>query len=667
MNKNLTTSILAVLALAGSLQAQVSFVYVSKIPGNLVNDAASNSSPLKGRCTIINQDQVWTADKVYIVENLTFVEAPAVLRIEPGCVVRMEPATIGGSSSTDPADVGAICITRGAKIVAPGTSESPIIFTNRDDPFVPGGASTIPPTVNGGANTARDYASTTAGNITKFKIDADCGGILILGKTRLAFNNSLGTALTDPIAVPLTTGAGANFIEGFQAIDGTVYGTEVTSQLGGSPSGGKYGGTDDNDNSGRMSFCSVRFGGFILSSGNEINGITTGAVGRATSMEFCEVYCNADDDIENFGGTLNTRYCAGLFGGDDGADLDQGYRGHNQFWFHLQDSSTVGGVATGRNSSNVGDCTGEWDGQEAPDGVGFPGSVFTFFNATTIGRNTGKGINWKLNSGGKVFNSIWANAGKMRLESSSANTPLTTTGVADGTTAINRFLHTRTSGGEFNEAGVAARATEPDAMFKYSTIQGTAGANSVTGYWTGTSPDLNTLLGTYNITYTATTPLVNQAPTAGTLDPRLKSGVAQRTGGIKPSVSGPGGTARSTWFVNTDFQGAFKDANWLSGWSVLEKVGVSPANGFPTCNFPIPTITRVGSGSTAFARVSFPVETGVQYSVQTSTDGGKTYLPVQTATGLTAGLYTAASNTTATVDLAAGSGAAMLHVRVMPL
>jgi hypothetical protein len=662
MNKKLTTSILAVLALAGSLQAQVSFVYVSKIPGNLVNDAASNSSPLKGRCTIINQDQVWTADKVYIVENLTFVEAPAVLRIEPGCVVRMEPATTGGNSSTDPADVGAICITRGAKIVAPGTSESPIIFTNRDDPFVPGGASTIPPTVNGAANTARDYTSTTAGNITKFKIDADCGGILILGKTRLAFNNATGTALTDPIANPLTTGAGANFIEGFQAIDGTVYGTEVTSQLGGSPSGGKYGGTDDNDNSGRMSFCSLRYGGFILSTGNEINGITTGAVGRATSMEFCEVYCNADDDIENFGGTLNTRYCAGLFGGDDGADIDQGYRGQNQFWFQLQDNTAVGGVATGRNSKNIGDCTGEWDGPESTT-AGLPYSVFT------IGLNgtAGKGINWKENSGGKVFNSIWANAGKMTLSSSSA----TATAAEDGTTSINRFLFTRTSGGEFNEAGVAAGATEPDAMFKYSTIQGTAGAATIAGYWSGTSPALATLLDTYNITITTTTPLVNQAPTGGTLDPRLQSGVAQRTGGIRPSVSGPSGSARSSWFVDTAFQGAFKDANWLSGWSILESVGVSPAAGFATCKFPTPTITRVGSGSTAFARVTFPIEAKIQYSVQTSTDGGKTYMPVRVATGLANGLYTAAdtvaAGATATVDLDAGSGAAMLHVRVMPL
>ena len=661
MNKLITSSILAVLALAGSLQAQSSFVYVSQIPGNLVNSAST--SPLAGRCTVINQDQVWTADKVYIVENLTFVEAPAVLRIEPGTIVRMEPKTTGGSSSTDPADVGAIIICRGAKIVAPGTSESPIIFTNRDDPFVPGGASTIPSTVNGGANTPRDYTSTISGDITKFKIDADCGGIVILGKTRLSNNNASGTALTDPIANPLTAGAGAAFIEGFQAIDGTVYGTAVTSQLGGAPSGGKFGGTDDDDNSGRLSFCSIRYGGFILSLANEINGITLGAVGRRTVMEFLEIYNNADDDIEPFGGTNNMRYCAGLFGGDDGLDTDMGYRGNVQFWFQLQGNLTANGVTTGRPSANVGDCTGEWDGGKTPV-TSLPYTVFSVFNATTIGLNTGKAINWKVNGGGKVFNSIWANAGKMRIEGGSASTA---TAAADGTTSVNRFLFTRTSGGEFNEAGVAAAATEPDAMFKYSTIQGSAGANTRAGYWTGTSPALDTLLDSYNITYTATTPLVNQAKADGTLDPRLQSSASQRTAGIRPSVSGPSGAARSNWFVDTAFQGAFKDANWLAGWSILEKVGVSSPNGFPTCNFPIPTITRVGSGSTAFARVSFPVENGVQYSVQTSTDGGKTYLPVQTATGLSNGLYTAASNTTATVDLAAGSGAAMLHVRVMPL
>jgi len=664
MKKSLLTLTLLGLGLTAAVQAQTTFVQVSKIPGNLANTNAS--SALAGRITVINTDQRWTADKVYIIENLTFVEAPAVLTIEPGTIIRLEPKTTGGSDSTDPADVGALIICRGAKIVAPGTSESPIIFTNVDDPFVPGGASTIPSTVNGAPFTPRNYSQTTSGDITKFKIDADCGGILIMGKTRLAFNNASGTALTEPVAAPnLTTGAGVNFIEGFQAIDATVYGPTITAALGsGSANGGKYGGTDDNDNSGIMRFCSLRYGGFVLSSNNEINGLTPGAVGRGTVFEFIEVYNNADDDIEPFGGTANFRYCAGLYGGDDGFDIDQGYRGNIQFWFQIQNNGTASGVSTGRPSGNFGDCTGEWDGPEQPV-TSLPFSVFTVFNQTSIGRNgSGKGINWKDNAGGKVFNSVLANATRNRLESGGASSA---TSAEDGTTAVNRFLFTRTSGGEFNEAGASSAALEPDAMVKYTTFQGTA-ATSVSGYFTGTSTELSTnLANDTSLSYTATTPLVNMAPADGTLDPRLKAGVAERSNGIRPSVSGPGGVARSSWFVDTSFRGAFKDANWLSGWSILERVGVSPAAGFPTANFPTPTVTRVVSGSTAFARITFPVETGVQYSVQVSTDGGKTFLPVQTATGLTSGLVTAVANGTATVDLANGTGNSMLHVRVMPL
>jgi len=666
MNKMLLSLTILAASFISSSQAQYKFVKVSSIPGNIVNDSAANTSPLKGRITVIGSDQRWTADNVYIVENLTFVEAPAVLTIEPGTIIRMEPSTTGGTSQTDPADVGAIIICRGAKIVAPGTAESPIIFTNYDDPFVPGGASTIPSTVNGASFTARNYASTTSGDITKFKLDSNCGGIVILGKTRLAFNNKSGTELTDPTGVPLAGGRGSNFIEGFQAIDGTVYGTAITSLLAsGSASGGKYGGTDDNDNSGTMRFCSIRYGGFILSLNNEINGLTPGAVGRGTCFEFIEVYNNADDDIEPFGGTANFRYCAGLFGGDDGFDIDQGYRGNIQFWFQVQNNLTANSVSTGRPSGNKGDCTGEWDGPEAPlDSL--PYTVHTMFNGTHIGQNgaAGKAINWKDNAGGKVFNSIFANASKFRFEAGTANS---STASVNGTTAMDRFLHTRQSGGEFNEVGVTTAALEPDAMIKYTTIQGGAGS-SVTGYFSGANAEMNTVLGSSNLTYSATTPLVNQAATDGTLDPRLKTDAStERTSGIKPSVSGPSGSARSTWFVNTTHRGAFKDANWLSGWSILEKVGCSPAAGFPTATFPMVTVTRQSPGATAFARITFPVQNGVQYSVQVSTDGGKNFLPVPTATGLENGLFTASANGTATVDLAAGTGNNSLQVRVLPL
>jgi hypothetical protein len=129
---------------------------------------------------------------------------------------------------------------------------------------------------------------------------------------------NLGGTFADPSASPLTSGVGSNFIEGFQTIDG---------QTLGQGSGSIYGGSDDNDNSGLIRFASIRYGGFILSPNNEINGLTTGATGRGTYFELIEVVNNADDDIEHFGGLCNMKYVAGLFGGDDGIDIDPTEKG----------------------------------------------------------------------------------------------------------------------------------------------------------------------------------------------------------------------------------------------------------------------------------------------------------------------------------------------------
>jgi len=145
---------------------------------------------------------------------------------------------------------------------------------------------------------------------------------------------SIAGAFTNPSASPLTSGVGANFIEGFQTIDGALLGSALNY------SGSIYGGSNDDDNSGTLRFVSIRYGGFILSPNNEINGLTTGAVGRGTSFEFIEVVNNADDDIEHFGGTVDMKYVAGLFGGDDGIDIDQGYRGRIQFAFQIQNNTS---------------------------------------------------------------------------------------------------------------------------------------------------------------------------------------------------------------------------------------------------------------------------------------------------------------------------------------
>jgi hypothetical protein len=840
MNKQILSILTAALALVSGLNAAPSFVNIGTIPGNTTVNGT--------KVTLIRTSQRWTANNVYILPNLVFVESPAVLTIEPGTIIRMEEKLNGGTSITDPADPGTLIICRGAKIVANGTAESPIVFTSIDDPYVAGGAATIPTTHNGAALTPKNYT----GN-GRFSRDSLAGGLIVLGRSNLGFGNpgvgggisvgvtaagsgytsrpavgisggggsgatftailnpstvatgtlnitvttkgvypnstpptlaiardagsaaaatvsmalinggagvdniggnaddgtyeissvnvtgggtfyttapavtltqpagnvpttpgvvstpaklvgtsvaqitvgnpgtgfatvptvaltggggsgatavaNLGGTFADPTASPLTSGVGANFIEGFQTIDGATLGQG---------SGSIYGGSDDNDNSGLIRFASIRYGGFILSPNNEINGLTTGATGRNTYFEFIEVVNNADDDIEHFGGLCNMKYVAGLFGGDDGIDIDQGYRGKIQFALQVQNNAfdLNGTTATGRNSSNAGDNLGEFDGSESPN-TSKPYSVWTMFNFTGIGVGYGSasktdrsGPNFKDNAGGKILNSLFVNvpSGAVQIQG--------TSGSQSGAHAIARFQEIRTSGGEFNELGVAAAASEPDAILNYVTWM-RCGANSDTvpansvlfPAASGRTTSGGSAINDANIVAKIRTNNGNNIFQGGidlvsinafSLDPRLKANVASRDDGVSPrtgtssvgsGTAGPVGTVvdRGTFFTHNTFRGAMRDCNWLNGWSLLNEWGtMSEAS-----NIAIPDVTLNRTSGKLIA--NFPTDTGVQYSVETSTDN-KTFTPKQTVTG-TGAIYPA--------DL--GTSTALTFVRVLPL
>ena len=915
-NKLILSCIVAILG-AFSAHAVPKFQNV-----HLIKNAsgAFENQAIGAKVTLIKNSQRWTADTVYIIDRLTFVEAPAVLTIEPGTIVRMEQKTTGGTSVTDPADVGTLIICRGAKIVANGTSESPIIITNIDDPFVPGGDITIPNKDNGVTDnsTYAPYDTVTSANngYTKrsytgndrFNYDATCGGLIILGETPVAFGapsdtggglqlvidnagegyefaapnvdasgssygrytlalgnvvagvgtgaeatlifdqhgsikrvvvqiggvysdntaptlnfagadidarlvslpdsqltkpaytvnmivhptlagkytigsvdigskdadnkiipgskgygyqmcslsvagspanqetaptlkaivgrsmiqavltkngtgyagefavtmpsqesagyaasktSGTGAATTtvtlpvnltgitkeavttaavirgkgatgkfsDPVVSPVQSGIGSNFIEGFQTIDGKLLGTSQT--VGGQAynfSGSIYGGSDDEDNSGTLRFVSIRYGGFVLSPNNEINGLTCGAVGRGTSFEFIEVVNNADDDIEHFGGSVDMKYVAGLFGGDDGLDLDQGYRGRIQFAFQIQNNTS----GTSRNPANIGDCLGEWDGPEAPTSSR-PYTVHTLFNFTGIGTgagaSAGKGINYKDNSGGKVFNSIFADARSgLALTENGTDTVLDTAAFT-GTTAAVRFATTRLTGGVENLLGVGSvSAGEPDAMIKYTSYRKIGTATAASDVFLGINT--NATWGS-NLTNTATTGAGNRndrahnlddfrgiarVNTTGGLDPRLTEASTIRNNGVLPSAS-DGVRATDTFYTQTQLRGAFRDCNWLSGWSLLSEWGLlSDAN----TAIPAVKLTRTSGVLT----VSFTPTSGVEYVIETSTDGKK-FIPFRTVTGAAAD----AQGVVAPINeaLTAGTANALLFVRVMPL
>lgn len=61
----------------------------------------------------------WTADKIYFLKGTVYVTSGATLTIEPGTIIKGDKAT-----------KGALVISRGAKIIADGTVDKPIVFTS---------------------------------------------------------------------------------------------------------------------------------------------------------------------------------------------------------------------------------------------------------------------------------------------------------------------------------------------------------------------------------------------------------------------------------------------------------------------------------------------------------------------------------------------------------
>ena len=222
----------------------------------------------------ITTNTTWTANKVWILGGRIAVTSGATLTIEPGTIIKGEAGA--GASAT------ALLIARGAKINAAGTATKPIIFTSVADKL--------------------SMADVAAGKFASPNLLPDVnglwGGLIILGKAKISASAS-GAQKTEVQ------------IEGIPTSDPN----------------GLYGGSDDTDNSGVLKFISVRHGGTLIGSGNEINGITFGGVGSGTVVENIEVVGNQDDGIEWFGGTVNAKNVVIWGAGDDGLDTDQAFTG----------------------------------------------------------------------------------------------------------------------------------------------------------------------------------------------------------------------------------------------------------------------------------------------------------------------------------------------------
>ena len=215
---------------------------------------------------IISANMKLTSDRIYELAGRVIVKEGVTLEIEAGTIVKGREGSASLAST--------LVIARGAKILAEGTAEKPIIFTSILDNIQVGEKK--------GTNLSRTD-------------NQKWGGLIILGKAKVSAEKGDTEAL----------------IEGLPADEAYAL----------------YGGNDDADNSGILKYVSIRHGGTLIGANNEINGLTLGGVGNGTTIDHVEIYATLDDGIELFGGSVNVSNLLVYWQGDDGVDIDQNYSG----------------------------------------------------------------------------------------------------------------------------------------------------------------------------------------------------------------------------------------------------------------------------------------------------------------------------------------------------
>ncbi|TVP48949.1 MAG: fibronectin type III domain-containing protein [Gemmatimonadales bacterium] len=279
--------------------------------------------------TNITSNRTLYADTTYQLSGFIKVADGATLTIQPGTTIYGD-YDIPGSS---------LFVLRGARIMAEGTADKPIVFTSE-----------------------RPLGQRQPG---------DWGGIIIVGNG-------------------ITNRGAPTYIEG------TGTGTE-------NPLVDYSGGTDNNDNSGVMRYVRIEFAGFPTAPNEELNSLTMAAVGRGTTIEYVQVLLGLDDSFEWFGGAVDHRYLVSYESADDHFDASEGYVGRVQNMIAFQSirpeprPNLAGGAASDpQGIENDGcwaeNCNAGNDNRSASQ----PYTVPVFANFTLIGPPPGA---WETPSG----------------------------------------------------------------------------------------------------------------------------------------------------------------------------------------------------------------------------------------------------------------------------
>ena len=203
----------------------------------------------------------------------------AILTIQPG-------VTVYGQNVTS-----YLVVSRGSRLEANGTQASPITFTSAQDMQV-------------AASFNQTQRAAYTGLAQNDPNTSEWGGIVINGLATINTCNQVGTCEAE-----------------------------------GEGDSGLYGGTNDADNSGTLSYVLVKYAGNPITATDELNGIAFQGVGSGTTIDYLHVHNGADDGVEFFGGTVNAKHVIITGADDDSLDWTHGWRGNVQYLIVIQNDN----------------------------------------------------------------------------------------------------------------------------------------------------------------------------------------------------------------------------------------------------------------------------------------------------------------------------------------
>jgi hypothetical protein len=181
------------------------------------------------------------------------------------------------------------------------------------------------------------------------------------------------------------------------------------------------GGNNDADSSGVLKYVRVEFAGYdVTGAGQELNSISSYALGSGTKYEYVQVLAGLDDGFEFWGGAPQGRYLVSYESGDDHFDWTEGFRGKLQFLIAFQRERLVPQTGAGILSSDprgfeADGCENTLAGcTETADTTSVPFSNPTIANFTLVGSTIsgfpadGNGMVLRRGTGGWLHNGIVA-------------------------------------------------------------------------------------------------------------------------------------------------------------------------------------------------------------------------------------------------------------------